>query len=127
MTTLDPWQEFVKAFELVAEYDRQRPVIVKEYRLYYNNDGSVIGLWESDHPAGDNYVVLDDPDVFHRTPTNLLQVINKQLKVLDSRPVHRVKLAKGTTGQRVVQGHAALALTAQEEYSEIEYYDRTNT
>ena len=127
MTTLDPWQEFVKAFELVAEYDRQRPVIVKEYRLYYNNDGSVIGLWESDHPEGSNYIVLADPDIFHRTPTNLVQVVNNELKVLDPRPVHRVKLTKADAGQRVVKGHAALALTIKEEYSETKYYGRTNT
>jgi hypothetical protein len=127
LTTLYQWQELVKAFELIAEYDRQRPVVVKQYRLYHNDDGTIIGLWESDHPAGDNYVVLDDPDVFHRTPTNLLQVVNKQLKVLDPQPVHRVKLTKANAGQRVVKGHAALALTIKEEYSQTEYYGRTNT
>ena len=126
MTTIDPWQEFAKAFELVAEYDRQRPVIIKEYRLYYNNDGTTIGLWETDHPMGDNYIVLDDPDVFHRTPTNLLQVVNKELKVLDPTPIYRVKLVKADSGQRVVKGHAALVLVPEEEYPEIEYYDQTN-
>lgn len=124
MTTIDPWQEFVKAFELVAEYDQQRPVIVKEYRLYYNDDGTVIGLWETDHPEGDNYIVLDDPDVVHRTPTNLLGVVNKELKILDPTPQYRVKLAKADSGQRVVKGHAAVALLPEEDYPYIEYYDR---
>ena len=126
MTTIDPWQEFAKAFELVAEYDRQRPVIVKEYRLYYNDDGTAIGLWETDHPEGHNYIILEDPDIFHRTSTNLLRVVNKELKVLDPTPIYRVKLAKADSGQCVVKGHAALVLMLQEEYPEIEYYDQTN-
>lgn len=126
MTTLDPWQEFVKAFELVAEYDQQRPVVLKEYRLYYNDDGTTIGLWETDHPDGDNYIILDDPDIFHRTSTNLLQVVNQQLKILDTTPVYRVKLTKADSGHRVVRGQAALVLMPDEEYSDIEYYDQTN-
>jgi hypothetical protein len=124
LTTIDPWQELVKAFELVAEYDRQRPVIAKEYRLYHNDDGTIFGLWESDHPDGDNYVVIDHPDIFHKTSTNLLRVVNKELKILDPTPIYRVKLVKADSGQRVIKGHAALALASDEEYTEIEYYDR---
>ena len=124
MNNEDLWAE---VWQLVANYDQQRPVIVKEYRLYYNEDDTVIGLWESGHPEGDNYIVLDDPDIFHRTSTNLLRVVNKELKVIDTTPIYRVKLAKANSGQRVVKGHAALALMSEEEYTEIEYYDPTNT
>ena len=117
---------WAEVWRLVAEYDRQRPVVVKEYRLYYNEDSTIIGLWETDHPEGDNYIVLDDPDIFHRTPTGLLRIVNKELKVLDPTPIYRVKLAKAESGQRVVKGHAAVILMPEEEYTEIEYYDRTN-
>ena len=124
MNNEELWTE---VWRLVNEYDDQRPVIVKEYRLYHNDDGSIIGLWETDHPEGDNYVVLDDPDIFHRTNSQLLKVVDKNLTVLDPIPLHRVKLLKGSSGQRVVKGHAALLLLPEEEYSEIEHYDRTNT
>ena len=124
MNEQELWAE---VWQLVAEYDRQRPVVVKEYRLYHNKDGTVIGLWETDHPEGNNYIVLDDPDIFHRTSTSLLRIVNKELKVLDPTPIYRVKLAKADSGQRVVKGHAAVILMPEEEYTEIEYYDRTNT
>lgn len=121
MNNEELWAE---VWKLVADCDSQRPVIVKEYRLYYNQDGIPVGLWETDHPEGDNYIVLDDPDIFHRTSTNLLRVVNDELKVIDTTPIYRVKLAKADSGQRVVKGHAALALTPEEEYPEIEYYDQ---
>jgi hypothetical protein len=125
MTILDPWQELVKGLELAEELERNRPRLIKEYRLYYNTDGTIIGLWETGHPEG-NYIVLSDPDIFHRTNTNLLRVSNGALKIIDPHTPIRVKIKKSTQGQRVVKGHAALALTCNEEYTEIEFYERTN-
>lgn len=125
MTTLDPWQEFVKGLELAEEMYRQRPQLIKQFRLYYNADGTIIGLWESDHPDGD-YIVLDDPDIFHRTNTNLLRVIKGELKILDPRSTNIRQLHKSKSGQPVVKGHAAIALGIDEEYLEIEFYDKTD-
>lgn len=125
MTTLDPWQEFVKGLELAEEMERQRPRKVKEYRLYYNEDGTVIGLWETDHPEG-NYVVLDDPGIYHRTNTNLLKVVDGKLKTIDPRPTNTRQLYKSDSGHSVVRGHAALVLN-EEKYQDIEYYDRKNS
>jgi hypothetical protein len=127
MTTLNPWQEFVKGLELAEEMERQRPRLVKEYRLYYNTDGTPIGLWETNHPEGDNYVVLADPDIFHRTNSNLLRVIEGELKIIDPSLTKIRQLYKGQSGQPVVKGHAALALESREEYLEIEFYDRKNS
>lgn len=126
MTTLDPWQEFIRGLELAEEMERNRPRLVKEYRLYYNDDGSIIGLWETEHPEG-KYIVLQDPDVFHRTNTNLLKVVNGELKIVDPTVIQKNRLIKSTQGQPVVKGHAAIALTSIEEYQEIEYYDQTNS
>lgn len=126
MSISEAESEFLKALELVREYDKQRPVLNKEYRLYYNEDGSIIGLWESGHPEGDNYIVINDPDVFHRTVTSLLRVVNKELKVIDPHTPNRVKLQKSNSGQRVIKGLAALALADEQTEYETEYYDRTN-
>ena len=126
MTTLDPWQEFVKGLELAEELEKNKPVLVKEYRVYYNNDGTIIGLWETNHPEGDNYIVLDDPDIYHRTNTNLLRIIKGELKVIDPNPTNTRQLYKSNRGQPVVQGHAAIALGIDEEYLEIEFYERKN-
>ena len=122
---MDPAQELLKAFELVAEYERKRPQIIKEYRLYYNEDGSIRGLWETDHPEG-NYVLIDNPDVFNRQSTQLLKVVNGQLTVIDPRAPQRIKLKKSNAGQAVVRGNAALVIMVDEIYSDTEYYDQTN-
>ena len=126
MTTLDPWQEFLKGIELAEEHERNKPKIIKEYRLYYNEDGTIIGLWESGYPEGTNYIVISHPDEYQRHNTFLLRVINQQLKVIDPHLSNKAKLSKSNTGQRVVKGHAGIALGLDEEYLEIEFYDRTN-
>ena len=74
--------EFLKALELVAKFDGCRPTLTKEFRLYYNEDGSIIGLWETDYPTG-NYIVLDDPSVFYNSNTLLLQVVDGKLKKIE--------------------------------------------
>jgi hypothetical protein len=117
------WDEVARQ---VAEYDAQRPRIIKEYRLYYNPDGTIIGLWESGHPEGDNYVVLDNPGVFYHANTLLLRVHDKKLKILDPHAPLKTRLKRSTQGFPVVQGHAAVIVEQDETYSKIEYYDRTN-
>lgn len=116
--------EFLEALRLVEEYDRQRPTQTIEYRLYYDDTGCVTMYCETDHPATGNYIVIDNPDVFFKNNTALLRVVDGKLKILSSQPAHYLGLQRSTTGQRVVKGIAALALTADEEYTDVEYYDR---
>jgi hypothetical protein len=116
--------EIIEALRLVEEYDRQRPTPITEFRIYYDEEGRVTMYCETDHPNDTNYIVVDNPDVFFKTNTGRLRVINGELKIIDTRPT-RTHLAKSTTGQPVVRGMAALALTPTEEYQDIEYYDRT--
>lgn len=119
---MDP--EFLKALELVAEYDRQRPNVIIEYRLYYADDGSILGLGETNHSADTNYIVLTSPEVFNKNNTATLRVINGELTVIDLTYQMKNGLAKSIAGQPVVAGHAALALRVDEKYHDIEYYDR---
>jgi hypothetical protein len=121
---MDAESEFFKALELVAKYDSQKPLLVKEFRLYYNkDDGTVLSLWETNHPDGTNYIVLDDVDFFYRNNTHMLRVIDGKLKLLkQSNPYSR--LVRSSRGQPVVKGYATLALNINEQYPEIEYYDR---
>ena len=121
MNTLDP--EFVRALELVDEYNRNRAVVERQPRLYYDQNGRVLGLWETDYPDG-NYIVLDDTDKFFQTNSDLMQVVDGKLKVTDPTVPLRTRLIKSAAGQPVVKGHAALALAPGEEYTQIEYYDR---
>jgi hypothetical protein len=119
---MDP--EFLKALELVAEYDRQRPIVVIEHRLYYADDGSIIGLSESNHPSDTNYIVLANMDVFNKNNTATLKVVSGKLTIVDLTQPLKNGIEKSLSGQPVVKGHAALALNVDEQYSNIEYYDR---
>lgn len=116
--------EFLEALRLVEEYDRQRPKTVVEYRLYYDEEGHVTGYCETNHPPESNYIVLDNPDLYFRTNTQSLRVIDQQLKIIDLTAPSRPILTKSSQGQPVVAGMAALALYRDETYDKIEYYDR---
>jgi hypothetical protein len=115
--------EILEALRLVEEYDRRRPKLITEFRIYYDEEGRVTMYCETAHPADTNYIVIDNPDVFFKTNTGRLRVVNGELKVIDTRPT-RTHLAKSRTGQPVVRGMAALALTPTEQYQDIEHYDR---
>jgi hypothetical protein len=119
-------EEFYKALKLVDEQDRKRSPVVKEYRIYYDVNGLITAFSETDHPDGDNYIVVDNPDVFHKANTLLLRVVDKKLITLDVKGSDQVRLKKSIQGQPVVKGMAAVALGLNEDYLDIEYYDRTN-
>ena len=122
MTTIDPaFNELVKAFELV-----NKPVTtVHEHRLYYDSEGRVIGIWNTDYPADGNFIILPNTDMFQKYSTHRLRVVNNELKLIDFRLAECVKLQKSKSGQAVVRGHAALAV-APGEYQDIEFYDKAN-
>lgn len=126
MTTLDPWQEFIKGLEMAEEMERNRPVLAKEFRLYHNEDGTIIGLWESGFPEGDNYIVIDHPDVFHRNNTHYLRIVDRKLSIIDPRDQKIRQLYKSTSGYQVVKNNAALLITEDDVHIETEFYDRTN-
>jgi hypothetical protein len=115
--------ELLEALQLVEEYNRQRPVLITEPRIYYDKEGQVTMYCETAHPPDTNYIVIDNPDVFFKTNTSRLRVINGELKIIDTK-ITRTHLAKSNTGQPVVRGLAALALAPNEQYQDIEYYDR---
>lgn len=121
-------QEFQLMWQLVArdDADRAAKLMQKEFRLYYNSDdGTVVGLWESDYPVG-SYIVLTDPDQFHRHNTSLIRIKNEKLTVLNPNITETFRLQKSIQGQPVVKGHAVLALSPEETYPDIEYYEPRN-
>jgi hypothetical protein len=115
--------ELLEALQLVEEYNRQRPKLITEFRIYYDEEGQVTMYCETAHPPDTNYIVIDNPDVFFKTNTGRLRVIDGELKIIDTK-ITRTHLAKSNTGQPVVRGMASLALAPNEQYQDIEYYDR---
>lgn len=119
---MDP--EFLRALELVAEYDRQRPKSITEYRLYYNDQGEITAYCETDHPPDTQYIVLDNPDQYFKQNTHQLRVIDGVLVTIEKKLKTPGLLTKSNTGQPVVSGMAAIAIMPNETYNKIEYYDR---
>lgn len=113
-------EELIKAFDMVIE----QPVVEKEYRLYYNNDGTVLGLWENSFPRDGDYIVLDNPDQFHRANTAELRVVDGKLIRLDLRVPITNGIEKSDSGQPVVKGMASIPLNEYEQFNDVEYYDR---
>lgn len=114
------WKE---VFDLVEAFDKQRPTLNNTPRLYYNPDGTVIGVWESDYPDGENYIVLESYSIFNMYNTQLLRVVDNKLIVLENYKLNRVRLHKSNSGQQVVFGHAALPLFPNETFDQTEFYD----
>lgn len=119
---MDP--EFLKALELVAEYDRQRPKPITEYRLYYNDQGEITGYCETGHPPDTQYIVLDNPDQYFKQNTHQLRVVDGVLVTIEKTHKTTGLLTKSTTGQPVVAGMATIAIMPNEHYDKVEYYDR---
>jgi hypothetical protein len=116
--------EFIEALKLVEQYDQQRPKHKVEYRLYYDADGRITGYCEVDHPDDPNFIVIDNPDVYFKTNTEMLRVVNGQLKKISLLAPEKRLLIKSLSGQPVVANKASIALYNNEEYNNIEYYDR---
>jgi hypothetical protein len=92
-----------------------------EYRLYYNESGAIIGASMCEHVEG-SYVVVSQEEYERYFD---YQVVNGRLKKIDRSTEYRVQLAKSAQGFPVVRGHAGL-LIEDEEYTDREYYARTN-
>lgn len=101
-----------------------RPPLLREYRLYYDEHGVVTMFAEQDHPSGDNYIVLEDPAQFYNANSFLLRVRDGKLIKIDPVIKYKQGLYRSTAGQPVVKGLASIALQPGETYTEIEYYER---
>lgn len=126
---MDAWQEFYKALELVAQTDAERAANAKirEFRVYYDaSTGMITSFHERDFPESGDYIVLQDSGEFHNRNTLLLRVQSGKLVELKTDIDQTFALQKSQSGQPVVSGHAALVLTQQDNYANIEYYDYRN-
>lgn len=101
-----------------------KPVVEPEieYRIFYNDADEITGLSMSDHPDLGQYLVVDKTVYDNYTQ---YQIKNGMLVKIAYDAGYHVQLAKSTTGFAVVQGHAGLVVEKDEQYPNIEHYDRT--
>lgn len=94
------------------------PNLELEYRLYYDAKGRPISMSSHAHPDGKYVVITRDQ---YDKPNYNCCVVNGKL-TFDLGETFHVQLHKSTSGVAVVKGYASLVV--EDDYPEIEYYDR---
>ena len=92
-----------------------------EYRVYYDEDGEIQLCTMTGDTPGNYIVVTRDEYVSYFQ----YRVVKGKLIKIDNDARYRVQLTKSTQGFPVVRGHAGI-LIEDEDYTDIEYYERTN-
>jgi hypothetical protein len=111
--------EFLAAMAML----KPLPIPTIEYRIYYNEQGTITMCAMTNHPLDENYIVVSKEEYnnyFRYT------VVEGKLKKIDTNPGYRVQLKKSTTGYPVVKNHAGLIVEASETYEDTEHYDTNN-
>lgn len=92
-----------------------------EYRLYYDESGSVVMcMMQAPFPDNNSYVVVtkEQYELYWK-----YKVVKGKLELIPTDVGYRTAFVKSASGFRVVKNHAALLLTANEQHTDIEYYD----
>jgi len=110
-------KELAEAFNNIQDI----PPVELEYRLYYDSKGKPITMSSHMHPEG-QYVVITKQH-YDSANYNCRVVGGKLLFDLSSQ--FHLQLKKSNTGVPVVNGYANLVVE-NDEYTDIEYYDRNN-
>lgn len=100
------------------ELYQQFPKLELEYRLYHDAKGKPVAMSSHNHPVGQYITITKDQ---YDLPNYNCKVVNGEM-VFDTGTQFHVQLQKSNTGVAVVTGYAALVV--EEDYPEIEYYDR---
>jgi hypothetical protein len=92
-----------------------------EYRVYYDENGNIYRCSMINHEPGEYIVVSKEQyDLPHH-----YRVVRGRMVKIDPLALYSVQLHKSTTGFPVVAGHAGI-LIEDEDYTDREYYARTN-
>jgi hypothetical protein len=116
------WQEefdvAMQAFGTVVE----EPI---EYRLHYDQGGNIVQCTMQAHPSTTEYIVVDK-ETYNNYNKYRVNIEKKRLIKIDTNPGVSVQLKRSSQGYATVKGHAGLLLETNENYPNLEYYDRTN-
>ena len=123
-TQFDPsWQELINAFEngLIQPIK----TLVIEYRLYYDDEGNIIQVSDSNwnHPESGKYVVVDK-DVHQNWHRYYIRKNLPELKL--TKASTELQLKKSDSGYLVIKNNPAIILETGESAENTEYYDRRN-
>lgn len=112
--------ELIEALALIKE----TPTPTIEYRIYYDNNGSITECSMVNHSEKTNYITVDKEtyDNYFRYD----KVIDGKLRKIVFDPGYRVQLHPSKSGYKVVKNHAALLIEDYETYDNTEFYNGTS-
>ena len=94
-----------------------------EYRIYYDEAGTITACAMVQHPEGDNYIVVsrEQYENYFR-----YYVRNGKLTPIKIETNSPTILRLSNDGYKVVKGHANLLLVHNEDWKDVQYYDWDN-
>ena len=97
--------------------------IIKEYRVYYDNKGEIVGQSMAEpHLTGDYIIVGEDE---YENIYRYARVKDGELKIKVFNPGYKRQLTSDGSEFTVVQNHAVLLLERNETYDNTEHYGYT--
>jgi len=116
------WEEEFNAAMASFPQIVEEPV---EYRMHYDETGTIIMLSHQNHPDHDLYLVVTK-DEYSDYQHYSIDIKNKKLKKVVHNQGIRVQLKKSDHGYTVVEHHAGLLIEPGETYGNVEYYESNN-
>lgn len=94
--------------------------IVKEYRVFYDDKGEIVGQSMVEPHLDGTYIVVTEEEYnnIHR----YAKVKDSELKIKVFSPGYKRQLLQGETGFTVVKNHAGILLEQDETYDDTEQY-----
>ena len=94
--------------------------IVKEYRVYYNDTGDIVGQSMTEPHLEGTYIVVTEEE--YNNIHKYTKVKDSELKLKLFNPGYKRQLIQGEPGFRVVKNHAGILLEQDENYDNTEQY-----
>ena len=113
MNTTDEFIKAIQSLEIIPESKI-------EYRFYYDETGRITTCSQTNHQEHGEYLGVTEHEYKHYYQ---YYIENDKLKIIDINSGYRVQLKPSNQGYRVVNNHAGIILTDDEEYENVEYYD----
>ena len=98
--------------------------IVKEYRVYHDLNGEIVGQSMTEPHLEGDYIVVEQDE--YKNMHKYARVKDGELKVKVFNPGYKRQLVHGEGDFQVVKNHAGLLLEQDETYNNTEYYGYTD-
>ena len=115
---MDANEEFLKALAMLAPPKELEP---SEYRIYYDEGGTITIASERQHPDVGTYIIAPK-EQWENHIKYRVNVVKKCMEKVVFDHGLSVQLRSSDQGYCVVKDHAGIILDVEETYKDVEYY-----